>query len=163
MSVLVCDRQESKFEPIVYAEDLRMELKDYMVRNFGIKTRYMERLMSIDTHDTYKVYLKDHKQKVDGILAKISSLVRGANSIYPREKSEYDLRRQYQAAAISNCEMLVNEIQSIIVYFKKIEHEIAGFRIDANAAKRSIKAVSKEMELIKKWRQKDNRFLSIFR
>ena len=69
MSVLVCDRQESKFEPIVYAEDLRMELKDYMVRNFGIKTRYMERLMSIDTHDTYKVYLKDHKQKVDGILA----------------------------------------------------------------------------------------------
>lgn len=163
MSVLVCDRKESKFEPIVYAEELRAAIKDYMIRNFGIKTRYMERLMSIDVNDTYKIYLKNHKQTIDAIMAKISSLVRGANSIYPRAKSEYDLRRQYQTAAISNCEMLVTEIQSVVEYFKKVERDIAGFHIDANTGRRSIKAVSKEIELIKKWRQKDNRFLSIFR
>lgn len=37
MSVLVCDRKESKFEAIIFSEELHNMLTELMQRSFGIK------------------------------------------------------------------------------------------------------------------------------
>lgn len=63
---------------------------------------------------------------------------------------EYEQRRSYQNNAIVNCEQIIKELQRIV--------EI--FNVDVNTYGRYVKAIDREIGLIKKWRQRDNRIKS---
>lgn len=63
---------------------------------------------------------------------------------------EYEQRRSYQNSAIVNCEQIIKELQRIV--------EI--FNVDVNTYGRYVKAIDREIGLIKKWRQRDNRIKS---
>ncbi len=64
--------------------------------------------------------------------------------------NEYETRRDYQNAAIVNCEQLINELQRVVEIFD----------VDLNLYNRYVKAIDREIGLIKKWRQRDNRIKS---
>ena len=74
-------------------------------------------------------------------------------SIYPTTLHEYEKRRDYQNTAIVNCEQLLKELQRIVEIFE----------VDVNLYSRYVKAIDREIGLIKKWRQRDNRIKSQLR
>ena len=61
--------------------------------------------------------------------------------------------RDYQNTAIVNCEQLLKELQRIVEIFE----------VDVNLYSRYVKAIDREIGLIKKWRQRDNRIKSQLR
>ena len=67
--------------------------------------------------------------------------------------NEYEQRRDYQNTAIVNCEQLLKELQRIVEIFE----------VDVNLYSRYVKAIDREIGLIKKWRQRDNRIKSQLR
>lgn len=69
---------------------------------------------------------------------------------YSIELHEYEQRRDYQNTAIVNCEQLLKELQRIVEIFE----------VDVNLYSRYVKAIDREIGLIKKWRQRDNRIKS---
>lgn len=60
---------------------------------------------------------------------------------------EYEQRRDYQNNAIINCEQILKELQRIVEIFE----------VDVNTYGRYVNAIDREIGLIKKWRQRDNK------
>lgn len=145
------------------ADDLKLEVRDYMKRNFGIKKASFKLLMIADADGNYRQFLRDHRLNIDVLLAKVVSSIRAANSIYPKNIKEYELRRTEQTNTICNCEKIWAELQSIIEYFKKVENDVPGFHIDANSPRGCIKSLESLIKLVKDWRQSDVRYEKIFR
>lgn len=70
------------------------------------------------------------------------------DTIYPTNYGEYKKRRDYQNYAIVNCQQLIKELQ----------RTVEVFQVDINLYKRHVKAIEKEIDLVKRWRQRDNKF-----
>ena len=87
---------------------------------------------------------------LDRLVRMLTSNIRAANSIYPTTLHEYEQRRDYQNTAIVNCEQLLKERQRIVEIFE----------VDVELYSRYVKAIDREIGLIKKWRQRDNRIRS---
>ena len=154
MSVLVSKRQESKFEAITYSIELHNMLVELMQRNFGIKdlnrlvrARYACGMDETENFERYRYLIQNAKDRIDQIASLLTNNVRAANSIYPTSMHEYERRRDYQNNAIANCEQLIKELQRIVELFN----------VDVNIYSRYIKAIDREIGLIKKWCQRDNK------
>lgn len=157
MSVLVADRKESKFEAIVYSEELHDMLIELMQRSFGIKDldhfvriRYAYGKDATEDFARYRYLMQNAKNQIDQIASLLTNNLRAANSIYPTSMFEYEQRRGYQNIAIANCEQLIKELQ----------HVIDIFEVDVNIYGKYIEAIDREIGLIKKWRQRDNKIKS---
>lgn len=157
MSVLVSDRTESKFEAITYSIELHDMLIDLMQRSFGVKdldqlvrVRYAHGKDATEDFSRYRYLMLNYKNRIDQLASMLTSNVRAANSIYPTTLHEYEKRRDYQNTAIVNCEQLLKELQRIVEIFE----------VDVNLYGRYVKAIDREIGLIKKWRQRDNRIRS---
>jgi len=157
MSVPVSKHTESKFEVLVYSSEIHSMLREFMQRNFGVKD--MKHLVQMryaygkdDTEDFQKYYylLATHKKNIDQLATAMTNNIRGANSLHPTTLHECDVRRDYQNAAIINCEQIKKDLM------KAVE----TFNVDLNAYKPYIQAIDREIGLIKKWRQKDNKIRS---
>ena len=116
MSVLLGDRKESKFEAITYSIELHDMLILLMQRGFGVKDvdgfvrkKYAYGEISEENFAKYRELMRSFKSKVNQCASLITSNVRAANTIYPRTMHEYETRRDYQNAAIVNCEQLIDE------------------------------------------------------
>ena len=152
MSVLLGDRKESKFEAITYSTELHDMLILLMQRGFGVKDvdsfvrkKYAYGEISEENFAKYRELMRSFKSKVNQCASLITSNVRAANTIYPRTMHEYETRRDYQNAAIVNCEQLINELQRVVEIFD----------VDLNLYNRYVKAIDREIGLIKRWRQRD--------
>lgn len=157
MSVLVSNRRESRFEVIVFSLELHQMLIEFMQRDFGVKdldqlvrARYASGKDETENFSKYHYLMRRSKDRVDQEAALISSNLRSANSIYPRTLHEYERRRDHQNDAIAHCEILIKELQHIVEIFE----------VDLNAYGRYVKAIDREIGLIKKWRQCDNKIES---
>lgn len=157
MSVLVSDRKESRFEAITYSIDLHDMLVDFMQRDFGVKDlkhlvrlRYAYGKDETEDYEKYVRLMNAYKDRIDSLASRLTSNVRGANSIFPINMHEYERRRDYQNDAIVNCEQLLKELQRTVEIFD----------VDINLYSRYIKAIDREIGLIKKWRQRDNKIKS---
>lgn len=91
-----------------------------------------------------------HKKEIDHLATLMTNNVRAANSIYPTTMREYEMRRDYQSSAIVNCEQIIKELQRVV----------ETFEVDLNVYGRYVKAIDREIGLIKKWRQRDNKIKS---
>lgn len=154
MSVLVSDRKESKFEAVTYSIGLHNMLIELMQRSFGVKN--LDNLVRVryaygkdDTEDfnKYRYLMQNFKKRIDEIASLLTSNIRAANTLYPTSMHEYEQRRDYQNFAISNCEQLIKELQRVVEVFD----------VDINLYNRHVKAIDREIGLIKKWRQRDNK------
>lgn len=154
MSVLASKRKESKFEAITFSIDLHDMLLDFMQRSFGVKD--LDRLVRVryaygkdETEDfaKYRYLMTNFKNRIDQLASQLTSNVRAANSTYPTSMREYEQRRDYQNNAIINCEQILKELQRIVEIFE----------VDVNTYGRYVNAIDREIGLIKKWRQRDNK------
>lgn len=157
MSVIVSERRESKFEAVVYSIEIHNMLREFMQRNFGIKdlqhfvrTRYLYHKDDVEDFEKYYYLLITHKKNIDTIASQLTNNVRAANSIYPTSLHEYEQRRDFQNFAIVNCEQLVKELQCVA----------ETFDTNINGYKQYINAIDREIDLIKRWRQRDNKIKS---
>lgn len=157
MSVIVSERKESKFEAITYATELHDMLIDLMQRSFGIKDldrfvrlRYAYGKDDKEDFSKYRYLMLNYKKRIDNLASLLTSNVRAANSTYPTSMHEYEQRRGYQNSAIVNCEQLIKELQRVVEIFE----------VDINIYGRYINAIDREIGLIKKWRQRDNKIKS---
>lgn len=145
MSVLVSDRTESKFEAITYSVELHDMLIELMQRSFGVKdldhfvrVKYAYGKESAEDFSKYRYLMLNYKNRIDQLASMLTTL------------HEYEKRRDYQNTAIVNCEQLLKELQRIVEIFE----------VDVNLYSRYVKAIDREIGLIKKWRQRDNRIRS---
>ena len=157
MSVLLGDRKESKFEAITYSIELHDMLIDLMRRSFGVKDvdHFVRRKYAygdIKTEDFayYRHFMYNFKSGIDKLASQMTNNIRGANSIYLGKTTtprEYEIRQEYQLAAIANCEQLMKELQRVVEIFD----------VDINLYARYVKAIDREIDLIKHWRRNDKR------
>ncbi len=157
MSVLVSERRESKFEAITYSIVLHDMLIDLMQRSFGIKdldhfvrVRYAYGKDDKEDFAKYRYLMQNFKNRIDQLAALLTSNIRAANSIHPTSLHEYEQRRDYQNRALVNCEQLIHELQRVVEIFE----------VDINIYDGYVKAIDREIGLIKKWRQRDNKIKS---
>lgn len=156
MSVLVSKRTESKFEAIIHSVELHDMLIELIQRNFGVKdiekfvrTRFAYSVEE-DEYAKHRYLMQNFKSRVDQLASQLTSNVRAANSLYPTSMTEYERRREYQNNAIVNCEQLIKELQRVVEIFEVV----------INLYNRYVKAIDREIDLIKKWRQRDNKIKS---
>lgn len=154
MGVIVSHRNESRFEVLAHAVEMRNKLTELSVRGFGI--RNLERLArkkyasgkdKTESVSKYVFLLSGHKNRFDFLSAQVVGYTRAANAIFPRSLSECDLRREYQDRALVACEQLIGEMQQIVEVFD----------VDLNCYKQYVDVIDREIGLIKSWRQSDNR------
>ena len=157
MSVLVSRRTESRFEAIAQSVEIHDMLIELMQRSFGVKNldhlvrvRYAYGKEKTEDFAKYRFLMQNAKTRIDQLAALLTSNVRAANSICPTSMREYEQQRDYQNSAIVNCEQLIKELQ----------HVVDVFDVDINTYSRYITAIDREIGLIKKWRQRDNKLKS---
>jgi Ser-tRNA(Ala) deacylase AlaX len=157
MSVLVSDRKESKFEAVTYSIELHAMLTELMQRGFGIgdpdnlvRMRYAHGKDDKEDFSKYRYLMHNSKNRIDQTASLLTSNVRAANTLYPTSMHEYEQRRDYQNNAIANCEQLIKELQRVVEIFE----------VDINIYNKHVKAIDREIGLIKKWRQRDNKIKS---
>ncbi len=154
MSVLVSDRKESRYESIIYSVELHDMLLDLLSRNFGIKDLdHMVRMKyaygQIESEDFpfYHYQMHKYKERIDKLAYSLTNNLRAAKSIHPTSMHEYEQRRDYQDDAIGNCDQLLHNLQRVVEIFD----------VDLNLYGRYVKAINREIDLIKRWRQRDNK------
>ena len=153
MSVLVSKRKESRLEVITHAERLHRELVMLLQRNFGIRNiddfvrnSYACRKIKYENFEYFRYLMTNAKESIDKLAISLTNNLRGANSIYPKNLHELEVRRDYQNNAIVNCNQILKELQRVVEMFD----------VDINVYKGPIDGINREIGLIKSWRQRDN-------
>lgn len=172
MAVLKNLRKLSAMEFYKNAIRLRKELTDWIMRDFGnkhTKRSVKQIIKNIDEKDqkviddvfekydktpnqafasSYPMWFVEFERDVMiKLLHDLISNITSANSIYAVHEFEFDLRREYQDKAIINCYQLCKELQYIA----------ESFNTDLNMVVRLLDTVEKEVDLLKGWRQSDNK------
>ncbi len=154
MAVNVGDRKPSKMEVLSHAIKTHEVLTDLCLRDFGIRSKHSPLRRKYEN----AAHLEGNSDRIDNIIFaktnKIDSLVNemiddlnGAKAIYPRFKTEYDVRLSYQNKALAKCQAIKTELESIARVFD----------VDISYFRNSIEHLDKEMHLIKAWRKSDRK------
>lgn len=174
MSVLKRKRNISKMEFYHNAIKLRLMITEFLLKDFGIKSRRRNLEFAKDVYDiededveeienilsTYDLknsfidnfpsWLIDKER--DYFMDLLRSLMKNicsANTIHITNKEEYYMRRNYQTQAICDCENLLQEMQYIIyVTHPNVEKYMPYVDI-----------IEKEIALLKGWRKSDNKIM----
>ena len=172
MSVLKRKRNVSKMEFYHNAIKLRLMITEFLLKDFGIKSRrrnleFAKDVYDIDDEDVEEIenilsaydlknsfidnfpeWLIDKER--DYFMDLLRSLMKNicsANTIHITNKEEYYIRRNYQTQAICDCENLLQEMQYIIyVTHPNVEKYMPYVDI-----------IEKEIALLKGWRKSDNK------
>lgn len=157
MSVLASNRTESRFEAITNSIALHDMLIELMQHSFGVKDldqfvrrRYAYGKDQTEDFPRYRYLMNNFKNRIDQLAALMTNNIRAANSLYPTTMHEYERRRDYQNSALVCCEQLIHELQRVVEIFE----------VDINLYARYVSAINREIDLIKKWRQRDNKLKS---
>jgi hypothetical protein len=115
MGVLKNKRGLSKLEFYHNARKLRRDITNLLLRDFGVR----DKVRNIKTADGgpltviegYPDWLiEKFRDSIMNILRSLMMNITAGNTIYPVSEAEMALRRQYQTAAIVNCEQLLQEM-----------------------------------------------------
>jgi hypothetical protein len=137
--VLKKKRGLSKLEFYHNARRMRKELTMLVLRDFGIHSRGAK--FKADTGSQqpvgfYDELLEDFSRNIRHLLRNLMMNITAGNTIYPINDLEMQTRRQYQTAAIINCEQLLQEmlycedvlpvkVSKFVPYIEQIEFEIS--------------------------------------
>lgn len=171
MSVLKSKRKPSQFEVFHHLTQLRKDITDLLLRDFGYsfekaekrlqkrfsgreydyltdseKAQYDRLKRRYEAFDEW--FIEDERRVIIDCLRAIGEHVYTANSIYPVYMEELIERRVHQDLAIGQCYRLVQELQ----------YAIETLPVDVNVYLRFSASIQKEIDLIKGWRKSDNKF-----
>jgi len=174
LSVLKRKRNISKMEFYHNAIKLRLMITEFLLKDFGIKSRRRNLEFAKDVYDiededveeienilsaydlknsfidNFPSWLIDKER--DYFMDLLRSLMKNicsANTIHITNKEEYYMRRNYQTQAICDCENLLQEMQYIIyVTHPNVEKYMPYVDI-----------IEKEIALLKGWRKSDNKIM----
>ena len=153
---------------------LRLMITEFLLKDFGIKSRRRNLEFAKDVYDiededveeienilsaydlknsfidNFPTWLIDKER--DYFMDLLRSLMKNicsANTIHITNKEEYYMRRNYQTQAICDCENLLQEMQYIIyVTHPNVEKYMPYVDI-----------IEKEIALLKGWRKSDNKIM----
>lgn len=171
MSVPKGKRKPSQFEVFHHLANLRKDITDLLLRDFGHNSEKAKEKLSrrfggkdygdlsdvdktlydriLQKHESFESwFILGEREIVVDCLRKIGEHVYTANSIYPTCALEAEERRLHQDLAIGQCYRLVQELQ----------YTIETLPVDVNAYLRFSAQIQKEIDLIKGWRKSDNKF-----
>lgn len=175
MSVIKNLRNLSSMEFYKNAIRIRARLTEWMIRDFGTtknKKSVSQVIKDINEEDQktidgifakygrmakrefqseYPQWFVDFERNVIiRILQEMVENITRANSIYVSKGNvtEYELRRKYQDQAIGCCYVLYQELQYIVSIFET----------DLNKFIPLLEEIEKEVDLLKGWRQSDNKY-----
>lgn len=151
---------------------LRKELTNWMLRDFGTtrnKKHISQAIKNIEEEDEKKIeeilqkygkgtklqyeypdwFVSYERETMTRLLQELVENITRANSIYVSKgnATEYELRRAYQDKAIGCCYVLYQELQYIA----------SVFGTDLNFLIPILESIEKEVDLLKGWRQSDNK------
>ena len=137
---------KSKTRPVISEAEKEAVLNDYpfMERVF----RRLEKLEQAEVVHEYPSWLIEHYRvrmlaELDALLDNITD----ANTIYPINEHELEVRRDYQTAAIGNCEKLIKIMQRAMV----------ALPVDVNKLLPYVDVIDKEVALLKGWRKANSK------
>lgn len=139
MSVPKSRRKKSRFQVFHNAQALQKELVLYLMNDFGITH-------STNLGEAQFLDIKFHR--VINLCADIVGNIHRANDLFVTNMTEFEQRRLCQDKAIADCDVLKQELQSVIDIISNI---------NINKYKKSIELIDKERALIKSWRKSDLR------
>jgi hypothetical protein len=170
MSVIKAKRKPSEFEVFHNLNNLRQNITDLLLRNFGFNSyqaekkldkrfgkpfeeldenqqaAYLRQKARDEAFDEW--FIQDERKAVVNCLRAITRETYVANSIYPTTIEELTERRIHQDRAIGFCYTLVQELQ----------YAIETLPVDVNQYLRFGEQIQTEVNLIKGWRKSDNKF-----
>jgi hypothetical protein len=158
--VLKKKRGLSKLEFYHNARRMRKELTMLVLRDFGIHSRgakFKADTGSQQPEGFYDELLEEFAKNVRHLLRNLMMNITAANTIYPVNDFEVQTRRQYQTAAIINCEQLLQEIlycedilpvkvSRFVPYIERIEFEISLLKGWRKANKKIEDLIEKRQE-----------------
>ena len=175
MSVVKRKRNKSTFEVFHHLTKMRKDITDLLLRDFGYdfdkfrkqldrkfgnksyeemsdaqRIAYSKQLNRADEFNAW--YIMQERSTIIECLHAINAHVYVANSIYPSKPEELTERRLHQDLAIGQCFRLVQELQ----------YAIETLPVNVNVYLRFEEQIQKEINLIKGWRQSDNKFKKKF-
>jgi hypothetical protein len=152
MSVLKNKRGLSKLEFYHNARKLRQNITNLLLRDFGvkdkvrkIKTESGEEATIIEGYPDWLI--EKFRDSIIQILRNLMMNITAGNTVYPTNESELQLRRQYQTAAIVNCEQLLQEMH----YCEDV------LPIHVSKFLPYVEAIEFEVKLLKGWRKSSNK------
>lgn len=161
MSVLKNNRRPSPFEVFHHAFELRKDMTDLLLRDFGYKapriqsdkpkseTQLEADLKSEARRAAFEEwFIEDERKAVMDLLRSMVQNIIMANTIYPTELAELTERRIFQDKALGDCNRLLQELQ----------YAIEVLLVDVNKYIRFADSIQMEIALIKGWRKSDNKY-----
>jgi hypothetical protein len=152
MSVLKNKRGLSKLEFYHNARKLREDITNMLLRDFGVRDKVrkvkMEGDLEVTVIEQYPDWLiVKFRESMMDILRNLVMNITAGNTIYPLTAAELQIRRQYQTAAIINCEQLLQEMQYCA--------DILPVRLEKFLP--YVDAIEFEIQLLKGWRKANNK------
>lgn len=133
-----------------HARRLRRALVEFLRKDFGIHARRnASKINPVLPDDYYDEDLIDTSKNIKSLLRDLLWNITAANTVYASNREEWQLRRNYQTAAIINCQQLLQELQ-----FCEDALPIAASRLMFY-----VDAIGFEITLLKSWRKSGNAFL----
>lgn len=182
MSVLKRNRGVSEMEFYHNAINLRKEVEKWLLRDFAIKSKELDRLKSdirrqaaiakanpskenIEQYTklvesltnkaeekltNYPDWMINHlRENVLEIMKSMMDNIISANSLYPVNEHELEVRKDYQNAAIKDCERFIQELQHIMTIIP----------VDVNKVLPYVEKADYETKLLRGWRKANNKIL----
>jgi hypothetical protein len=129
---------------------MRKEITLLVLRDFGVHSRgakFKEETGSQQAEGYYDELIKEFSENIRLILRNMMLNITAANSVYPSNGAEIQIRRNYQNAAIVNCEQLLQEI----LYCEDV------MPVKASKFLPYIERVEFEIKLLKGWRKSNSK------
>lgn len=164
MSVLKHNRKSTNFDTYIHALELRRNLMDLILRDFGYKPKPVSEYYPNGRKKTLEVYESDVEKRkkeeeffywfcaderdyVIRLLRQLEETIQMGNAIFPTNELEYWARRLEQDKCIGICNQIYNELQFII----------ETLPVDINNYIQYSDAIDEQIRMIKGWRTKDHK------
>jgi hypothetical protein len=152
LSVLKNKRSLSKLEFYHNARQLRKDITNLLLRDFGVRDKIRKIKTEGDKEQTIieefpNWLIVEFRQNVLRILHNLMMNITAGNTVYPTTMEEIRVRRNYQTASIVNCEQLLQELMFCSDVLPLAVEKFLPF----------INAVEFEIRLLKGWRKSTNK------
>ena len=160
--ILVKDRNLSKLEFYNTALDIRLQvtsifLNQLCVEEIEHKTQeYAPATETVKSHQKWVV--TTIRESIMQQLVELINNITDAYSIYPTTIHEWEVRRDYQTAAIGNCEKLLQHFQFVLELFNENPYNLfTGKRVNVDKLLPYAEKICNEIQYLKGWRKAGNK------
>lgn len=159
--ILAKDRNLSELEFYKSALDLRLKITTIFLQTFCVEKRNpqsgeWEEPKTKDgiVEDHQKWLIADIRNNMMRQLNELINNICDAYSLYPTTLHECDVRRDYQNAALGNCEKILQLFQFVLEIFNQNPYNLfTGKRVNVEKLMPYVELIQNEEKYLKGWRK----------